>query len=381
MKQKEPAINVVCFIILGWVNNFGYSVMLSAAKHMMAGKAPTSTVLLCDILPCFCVKLIFPFFLEKIIYPVKVISVVLLAILGFLLATFSEQSTGIALTGVVCHSLSSGLGEITYLAYSAKFSTSCVSAWSCGTGLAGITASGIYAILSDVFHVDLKIILYVFLPIPLLMLEAYYISNPKFSPKSQEQPEVESEIIETETTPLVKQPPISLTFKDKMRSLLGIWQFLLSLFLVYVSEYMINQSVNAVIDFKGSYQNMFYSFSQFAYQTGVFISRSSLVLFKLPANLVMVPSLLQFFNLILFSFQAEYLFIPWFWLMMALVFIEGLWGGLVYVDAMYWISMSSQGGIKEFRMSIASLFNSFGILTASFIGFWLEPYLKAHKKW
>lgn len=182
MKAKEPAINVVCFIIIGWINNFGYSVMLSAAKDLMAGQAPTSTVLLCDILPCFFVKLVFPFFLEKINYHIKVCSVTVLAILGFLLASFADESIAAALIGVVLHSFSNGLGEITFLAYSARFSTSCVSAWSCGTGLAGITAAGIYALLSDVFNVSTKIILFVFMPIPLLLLEAFYVSSDKISP-------------------------------------------------------------------------------------------------------------------------------------------------------------------------------------------------------
>ena len=57
-----------------------------------------------------------------------------------------------------------------------------MSGWSCGTGLAGITAAGIFAVLSDVFRVDYKVILYVFLPIPLLMVEAFYVSNSKISP-------------------------------------------------------------------------------------------------------------------------------------------------------------------------------------------------------
>ena len=64
-----------------------------------------------------------------------------------------------------------------------------------------------------------------------------------------------------------------------------------------------------------------------------------------------------------------------------LVFIEGLWGGLVYVSAMYWISVLSEPQFKEFRMSNASLFNSLGILVASLMGMWLEPYLNEHKTW
>ena len=56
-----------------------------------------------------------------------------------------------------------------------------------------------------------------------------------------------------------------MTFKQKIQSLRPISIYLVSFFLVYVSEYMINQSTNAVIDFEGEYEGYFYEFSQFAY--------------------------------------------------------------------------------------------------------------------
>ena len=179
---KEPMLNIICFVVFGWINNFGYCVMLSAAKDMMADRASTSSVLLADILPSFLVKLVFPFFLEKIPYIVKVSVVVFLALCGFILAAFSDTSVALGITGVVCHSLSSGLGEITFLAFSSFFSTKCVSGWSIGTGVAGITASGLYAILASVLHVDCRTILFTFMPIPLLMLECYFLINPEYTP-------------------------------------------------------------------------------------------------------------------------------------------------------------------------------------------------------
>ena len=50
---KEVPINIVCFVLLGWTNNFAYNVMLSAAEAIIGNAAPTSAVLLCDILPAF----------------------------------------------------------------------------------------------------------------------------------------------------------------------------------------------------------------------------------------------------------------------------------------------------------------------------------------
>ena len=51
---------------MGWVNNFGYCVMLSAAKDLLNGRAPTSVVLFCDVMPTVIVKLLAPLFLYRI---------------------------------------------------------------------------------------------------------------------------------------------------------------------------------------------------------------------------------------------------------------------------------------------------------------------------
>ena len=113
----------------------------------------------------------------------------------------------------------------------------------------------------------------------------------------------------------------------------------------------------------------------------MFLSRSSLPLFKLPSYLVPVPSALQFLFLVLYCFEAEYTFINNFWVMMVLTFVEGLFGGLVYISGMYWVSVLSNKKTKEFRMSISSLFNTAGVVLASCIGMWLEPFLEKHKVW
>ncbi|CAL6076619.1 CLN3_protein [Hexamita inflata] len=382
--ETEPFRNVLSFIISGWSNNFGFYVMLSAAKHMMQNKVATSAVLICDTLPCFIIQLILPFFLDKIPYAVQVSFIVLFALLGFILAILAEDRIYLALIAVSFHSLSLGLGETTFFAYSTKFSTKCVSAFSSGTGLAGITAAGIYAILADVFHVPFKVILYIFLPVPIFMLLAFSISKPSQLKQSN------NNILQNQNVDLLvsdaipDQMPVKvekLSFAQKLNSLKSISMFILSLFIVYTSQYSINQSVDSVIDFPPPYTSKHYTFSQFAFRFGIFLARSSLPLFKFPYKFISIPSIFQVLNLILFCFQAQFLFIKWFWAVQFLSFVEGLLGGLVYVTAMYWTSVQSSGVEKEFKMGIICVFNNFGIVVASCLGFWLQPYLKEHKKW
>ena len=61
--------------------------------------------------------------------------------------------------------------------------------------------------------------------------------------------------------------------------------------------------------------------------------------------------------------------------MLFMVLLEGLLGGIVYVSAMYQISRISSHGLRGYRLGIASLFNSFGILISTPIGLALEPWL------
>lgn len=67
----------------------------------------------------------------------------LFAAFGFIIVAYAETQW-VALTGVAFTSLASGLGEPTFLAYSAFFNKNVISAWSSGTGGAGIVGSLAY---------------------------------------------------------------------------------------------------------------------------------------------------------------------------------------------------------------------------------------------
>uniref|UniRef100_A0A915LQI1 Battenin n=1 Tax=Meloidogyne javanica TaxID=6303 RepID=A0A915LQI1_MELJA len=94
-REANEGRNLLAFWLLGLCNNFGYVVMLSAAKDI----------------------------LEK-----------------------SEESP---IDSVVFASLGAGLGEITYLSLSSHFHNDVISFWSSGTGGAGIFGSLAFAALTD----------------------------------------------------------------------------------------------------------------------------------------------------------------------------------------------------------------------------------------
>uniref|UniRef100_A0A2I3HD38 Battenin n=1 Tax=Nomascus leucogenys TaxID=61853 RepID=A0A2I3HD38_NOMLE len=140
--------NAVGFWLLGLCNNFSYVVMLSAAhdilshertsgnqSHVDPGPTPiphnsssrfdcnsvsTAAVLLADILPTLVIKFLAPLGLHLLPYSPRVLISGICAAGSFILVAFSH-SVGTSLCGVVFASISSGLGEVTFLSLTAFY--------------------------------------------------------------------------------------------------------------------------------------------------------------------------------------------------------------------------------------------------------------------
>lgn len=150
---------------------------------------------------------------------------------------------------------------------------------------------------------------------------------------------------------------------------------MLPLLLVYVSEYTINQGVAPTLLFPLSstpfaHYRSFYPTYNTIYQAGVFLSRSSLPLFRI--HRLYPPSLLQCLNLVLLILHAMYPFLPNVWFVFAMFFWEGLLGGLVYVNAFAEIQDKTPRSDREFSLTVTSVSDSAGICTAGFLSTALE---------
>lgn len=153
---------------------------------------------------------------------------------------------------------------------------------------------------------------------------------------------------------------------------------MLPLFLVYVSEYVINQGVAPTLLFP-VYETPFLFYRSFyptynaIYQAGVFLSRSSTPFFRV--HHLYVPSLLQVVNLVLLSMHAMFNFIPSVWIIFVIVFWEGLLGGLVYVNTFAEIGDRVPEEEREFSLGATTVSDSAGICIAGLISMGLEVFL------
>eukprot|EP00049_Salpingoeca_infusionum_P017888 m.354780 g.354780 ORF g.354780 m.354780 type:complete len:437 (+) comp17102_c0_seq1:2745-4055(+) len=354
----------IAYFLLGLTNNYGYVIMLSGAHDMLQRTAPnlgTGVVLLADIVPTFVVKTTAPLYLQRFSYSLRVLLTIATALASFLLVALSN-TTAQSLIGVVFASLSAGLGEVTFLSMSSHHHKSTISGWSSGTGAAGAVGALSYLGLTSITTPEVT--LFVMTVIPVIMFVSYFYLLTK-------RPAGDA---------VTSSPRETYTFAQKvtMTKTLVV-PYMIPLFLVYVSEYMINQGLYENI----VYANIFissdvqYRVYQTLYQIGVFVSRSSHGCVQIKR--IYIPAILQMINFVLLYLLTYYQVIHSIWPIFVWILYEGVLGGLVYVNAFALISASSKPEQREFRMGVASIADTFGIALAGGLSIVINNSLKSHK--
>ncbi|XP_029462927.1 battenin isoform X2 [Rhinatrema bivittatum] len=405
--------NTAGFWLLGLCNNFAYVVMLSAAHDILRGQEaqnkttglevftasvsessssppPTSSpppssntsrydcnalstaaILLADILPTLLIKFTAPFFLHLVPYNYRVLLCFLTAAGSFLIVSYSTTIT-ISLLGVVFASISSGLGEISFLSLTAYYHRDVVAGWSSGTGGAGIFGALSYLWLTWA-GLSPQHTLLVMLVIPVILLCSYFLlliqppSVPRwkwhtpawstFGAASDRRPLMDHDDCSQNTS----VGSYSLTFFEKICIIPGLLKYMLPLSVVYFAEYFINQGLFELLYFKNTALThaLQYRWYQMLYQAGVFISRSSVKCLSIKK--IWMLALLQCVNMVFLLFAVYYMFIPSIYIVMALIVYEGLLGGAAYVNTFNNISQESKDEHREFAMSAACVADTLGI--------------------
>lgn len=153
---------------------------------------------------------------------------------------------------------------------------------------------------------------------------------------------------------------------------------MLPLLFVYIAEYVINQGVAPTLMFPihespFKHYRAFYPAYNAIYQIGVFLSRSSTPFFRV--HRLYVFSMLQVVNLVVLILHAMFDFLPNVWFVFAIVFWEGLLGGLVYVNTFAEIGDRVPEEDREFSLGATTVSDSAGICIAGFISMGLEGSL------
>uniref|UniRef100_A0A915B0H1 Battenin n=1 Tax=Parascaris univalens TaxID=6257 RepID=A0A915B0H1_PARUN len=386
--------NLIAFWVLGMCNNFAYVIMLSAAKDILSAQQgrptandssddtcqtrivhrdcppiSTGSVLLADILPALAVKVLTPFFMYRIPFGVRHLIVVLLQCGSFIVVANSTSVT-LGLIGVVIASAGSGLGEVTYLSLASYFPSRVVTAWSSGTGGAGILGAFAYASLTDshMLAMSPRAALLTMLCVPAIFAFTYWrvlmppstvhrviLAHPfryrvpnnemsrnrlrLFGDDDDEDSRLLGNNSEDDERPGTdsSHDTHNFSFKQKLSIAKLLLRFMIPLSVVYFAEYFINQGLVELLVFDCSHgfslsRSSQYRWYQVLYQIGVFISRSSIEYFSIPPSFLPLLPILQLMNAAFFFTDTMDQFVPHISIIFALVFVEGLLGGCAYVN-------------------------------------------------
>lgn len=419
----------ISFFIFGLINNVLYVVILTAAHDLVPPTTPKSLVLLADILPAFLLKLCLPLFVTKLAstngavdskrqsvslginYPLRLAMIVLLSSVGIILTSLPVPLF-IVLGGVVLASLSSGLGETTFLQLSHYYSTNgstkalkstnvAIHGWSSGTGGAGLVGAGLVLVFTTIIKVPIDWVLRCCALMPFFHLWVFYGYLPaptlNVSSSCSVNEDVEDLIDGTNgysDHALVENPALVdinceagenlsnskngffAILLPKIRQYFFI--YMLPLSVVYFAEYVINQGVAPTMLFPltetpfTTFRDSYVAYGTI-YQVGVFISRSSGSVIRLK-NLYLL-GLLQVINLAICILQSIFMFMPSIWIVFIIILYEGLLGGAGYVNTFMSVSEEVQSNEREFALGCVGISDSFGIVMAAGISLWLEPTL------
>uniref|UniRef100_K3WDH7 Protein BTN n=1 Tax=Globisporangium ultimum (strain ATCC 200006 / CBS 805.95 / DAOM BR144) TaxID=431595 RepID=K3WDH7_GLOUD len=392
--RRERTRNLVAFWMLGFINNIGYVVMIAGAQEIAAGGV--GLVYFFDIFPALAVKLSGPYWFQWVSYRHRTFLGALWMMLSFVVVALGAHSLAWQLLGVAFSGLQSGMMEASFLAMASFYdSQQCLTCWSSGTGLAGV---GGYAWIA-VFHLWLGysfsttlLLAAALFPLSYVLLFTLLLDAAHLPPVQQwyssylaipsDDEELRSKqhkkVLEEDGDGDLKRLASRMTVREKLRFTLTLAPYMVPLVVVYFAEYTMQTGVWSTIGFPVSSEiarSRFYSAAGMAYQSGVFLSRSSGMLFQVTRPVLYLMPLLQTALLVFFTLVSAYHVLYNWSLLVALCFAAGLLGGGVYVNAFTLLSREVAPGHVEFALSAASVGDTFGVMLADCAGLFLQGCL------
>ena len=416
--KRRKKIIYFCFGFIGLFNNLGFVLIITSAQQFSSKLNDDKLIAfypLALIIFDFFSRFINSKFCITISYFKRVLGLSIYFCFGyfllFIILTIIDnkndfnQKIAFILTLIPSIIMGTGqaFGEVTFLGYIRTFHENYVSGWSSGTGLAGIVGallSIIFKLLNEKFN--LKNLYLILSLVTALFFFAFYITfkvkknidyiyeieNDKSNGNNYSN-KIELEIRESkydkyDNTPNSASNNKRMTLKNFFIVFKYGKRYILNMFIVYFLEYTVcsgfceRSNYFKYIDSK----NMFFEKAQYEifllfYQLGVFISRSSLFIFKY-LNFVELLNIFQLINFIFWLIEATMGIISNQWFCFFTLFLLGLCGGGVYVGCFYFILNDNRipPEYKELCLNICTIFIDLGVLLSSIICIIFDNYIQ-----
>ena len=281
-------------------------------------------------------KFVISAFSDRISYLKKFMFIVITGSMSFIIVSqTSNNIKWLIFIGISCASVSTSVGELTFLSLTTLYPTQMsFFPYVIGSGTSGLLSSFFYAGLASYFTPKKAILCMLF--VPLLMIVAYVFlpeHNSSLLRRSQFSALklIDSKEIEIEEKNLT--PFETMGLKDKLMLTKPLLKYMIPLFLIFYSEYLINQGLYELLYFKNNNlirdHSSQYRWYNVSFRTGVFISRLSLQI--IPITFLPIFPILQILNFIILFTHVIYNYIPSISIVLLITFWEGLIGGGCYV--------------------------------------------------
>jgi battenin len=408
------------FWILGLLNNASYVIMIACAKNISQGG--TGLVFLANVVPSLGIKLSSPWWFDRVGYNTRMTIATLCMVLSFLLIATSHsiqqqykmewQLMGVALASAQC-----GLGEASLLALAGKRDSQlhleqypesgtnnmdptepppkgeCLTCFSSGTGIAGVFGFFWKWFWNEWLGFSLSVTLWLAMSLAISYISVYrrtlwHDSHSKWIPVVSNEEEFvpqEAQALQTSLEQEYEIPAVTpideMNGWQRLRMVLSLWPYMVPLFVVYAAEYALQAGTWTAIGFPLQEQearDSFYEFSNWMYQAGVFVSRSSGTFYTAPMWVLWLMPALQSINVLFFSTVASHPDASWIYnptALYPLCFYVGLLGGAVYISGYKRICADLPVPHREFSLSATSVAEGAGILVADILGLFIQSCL------
>jgi hypothetical protein len=192
-------------------------------------------------------------------------------------------------------------------------------------------------------------------------------SKAKISPTNEIESNVNLEKVDIQEKVKSEQveihPDIKMTIAQKIRLIPSLLKYMIPLFIVYISQYFINQGLFELLYFRDDpflcdHKSQYRWYSTL-YGAGVFISRTSIRFVQI--KFLPIFAILQLANVVIALSQIFFGYLPSIWFIFVLIVWEGIVAGACYVNAFNLLTIEvTDQKKKEFSIQFTSLANSIG---------------------
>jgi battenin len=402
-RPTKPTRTTLSFWIMGLLNNGGYVIMNAGAKDITP--CLVGLVYIANVLPSLSIKATLPFWQHRVSYSKRISMATLLMFLSFVVVILGQLASSpvLQLFGVALGSAQSGLGEASLLAmaslYEGSQSRVALTAWSSGTGFAGIFGYAYVILFTVLFQASFSVTLFVGLILPVSFGFVFFKVLDPPTQKLNDAGEGLHRLVGADSLSVENSGDAVVVGGDEVQEDVGndtvssslpkgrkemaiaiynLWPYTVPLFTVYFAEYAMQSGTWAAIGFPvtdEASRKEFYKVANFSYQVGVFLSRSSGTVVKSTKKMLWIMPTMQVFLLIFFWTDAAFMY--WYdWSLIIPCFFTGCLGGAVYVGAFTLINTEiPKGKLREFSLSAASVADSVGIVFSDVLGMLIQLQL------